>query len=306
MKLSYLPVNFQIKFVSLVKVDNNPLFVLRSVFGKHLRQMCCVAPQTACSACIYNKGCAYGSVFESIVEKKNHALPGRNTISHPYCVAQTNFLVVKNNCISIFNFTITLFGKAIDYLPYIYTAFLHAGKEGLFKERIPFEIIDVQVQGKSIQTDGNNLQVDFTVPIFDLCQENSVSGRELLVELKTPLRFKVNGSYKKSFTSQDFWACLYRRARTMFLAYGQDCSIEDFPSLPETATTIVDKFLHWQDIAHYSARQKKTMELGGLVGSVRFSGAVSNFEIRLLEFAKIANAGKNTNFGLGQIDYWMR
>ena len=48
------------------------------------------------------------------------------------------------------------------------------------------------------------------------------------------------------------------------------------------------------------------MELGGSMGSFKMKGVFSNFEISLLELAKIAGAGKNTNFGLGQLDYWVR
>ena len=67
-----------------------------------------------------------------------------------------------------------------------------------------------------------------------------------------------------------------------------------------------EKALVWRDSMHYSARQKTAMELGGSMGSFKMKGVFSNFEISLLELAKIAGAGKNTNFGLGQLDYWIR
>ena len=92
----------------------------------------------------------------------------------------------------------------------------------------------------------------------------------------------------------------------MFIAYGIDSYNEDFPILPETGTNIIEKNLYWNNIKHYSARQKNEMELGGVVGTIKLNGPLSNLEKNLLEFARIANAGKNTNFGLGQIDYWMR
>lgn len=46
------------------------------------------------------------------------------------------------------------------------------------------------------------------------------------------------------------------------------------------------------------------MELGGVIGTFKLKGSFNDFELALLNLAKISNAGKNTVFGLGQIDYW--
>ncbi len=46
------------------------------------------------------------------------------------------------------------------------------------------------------------------------------------------------------------------------------------------------------------------MELGGIVGSFKIQGYFTEVERGLLRLNKIAGAGKNTNFGLGQIDFW--
>ena len=46
------------------------------------------------------------------------------------------------------------------------------------------------------------------------------------------------------------------------------------------------------------------MELGGIVGSFKMEGEFSEVEMGLLRMNRIAGAGKNTNFGLGQIDFW--
>lgn len=67
-----------------------------------------------------------------------------------------------------------------------------------------------------------------------------------------------------------------------------------------------DRNLHWTDSTHYSARQKTAMELGGLTGTFKLAGRFSCVDAGLLEFARIANAGKNTNFGLGQLDFWAK
>ena len=57
---------------------------------------------------------------------------------------------------------------------------------------------------------------------------------------------------------------------------------------------------------HYSVRQKKLVILSGSIGTFSLSGTFSCMEKKLLEFGRIANAGKNTNFGLGQMDFWTK
>ena len=48
------------------------------------------------------------------------------------------------------------------------------------------------------------------------------------------------------------------------------------------------------------------MELGGVTGTFKLAGHFSCVDAGLLDFARIANAGKNTNFGLGQLDFWAK
>lgn len=91
----------------------------------------------------------------------------------------------------------------------------------------------------------------------------------------------------------------------MMLMYGAELP-DEFPKYSETNLKIEERNLKWIDYSHYSARQKIAMELGGLIGTLKLVGNISDFELALLDFAKIANAGKNTNFGLGQIDYWIK
>lgn len=306
MQVIYLHVNFFLKFERTVFADTNPLFILRSMMGKNLRSMCCISKKSACPECLYNKTCAYSYLFETILPQDNSTLPGRNRGSHPFSFSEKQNFNHKKQ-IETLDFTLTLFGKAIDYLPYIYASFVRAGKDGIFKSRTKFEITKVCCNGKDILIGENKLNTD-----FECCEwkggENVFeqhTEKEVLVELRSPLRFKVNGKYTKDFSAVDFMKCLYRRAKTLCQLYGEfDSDFDEYIS--DKSITIEEKALVWRDSMHYSARQKTAMELGGSVGSFKMKGVFSDFEISLLEFAKIAGAGKNTNFGLGQLDYWVR
>lgn len=291
MILSYLPVHFYISFDSPANADTPPLFVLRSVLGKELRSMSCVSHQIKCVDCMYKNNCAYAFLFETILQSENDVLPGRNRASHPFAFTQAS---KTGKTIKDYDFTITLFGKAIDYLSCINEAFVHAGKNGLFKSRTPF----------SVTVDENLVDKELQLYTIEVSNGEGIKNGEILVELKSPLRFKTGGRYGTEFSAQDFMNCLFRRASTLCKLYGS-CE-EDFRYVPNENICISERNLHWAESTHYSARQKNKMELGGVIGTLKLKGTFLQKDIELLEFARIANAGKNTNFGLGQMDFWVK
>lgn len=307
MTIYYLPVHFLLVFSSSVINDTPALFVLRSVLGKELRSMSCIAHQSKCQECMYNKTCTYAFLFETILDQQNQIVPGRNRASHPFAFTQGKN--VAGQTLDKYDFTITLFGKAIDYLPYIYAAFVRAGQKGMFKERVAFTIQKITANQKDIlisedQIDTNTCPLSFEYDNESSTLNESLKKGEVLVELKTPLRFKVAGKYSDKFSANDFMSCLYRRMNTLCSLYGQDNQMLSDKSYLNEAIQISDKNLHWSQSSHYSARQKEAMELGGVTGTFKLAGSFTQADIKLLEFAHIANAGKNTNFGLGQIDFW--
>ncbi len=304
MKLSFLQFEFSLEFVEPAIVDTNPLFILRGMLGKNLRSMCCISKQSVCTECLYNKTCVYSYIFETILLSDNSVLPGRNKGCHPY-----SFSVKRRdhkNPITEYSFLITLFGNSVKYLPYVYAAFVRAGNDGIFRGRTQFKIKSVVAGGKNILIDENHLDMEVVPVVWESSYESKLNHHEILVELNSPLRFKFGGSYGTGFSAQNFMCCLYRRAKTVCSLYGE-ISEKDFQKyIPSESLEVMDRKIRWIDFRHYSARQKNAMELGGCIGSFKISGDFSNFELSLLELNKMIGAGKNTNFGLGQIDYWIK
>ena len=302
MPLSYLPVRFHLRFASPAIADNPPLFVLRSLMGMHLRSMSCVSPNTKCPDCMYKSTCAYAFLFETILPTENKIAPGRDRASHPF--AFTDGTLLSDGTISEYDFTITLFGKACEYLPYTYASFVRAGKNGVFKSRTPFSIIKVCVGEKNILIDSEHIDTSAPVNLWKLNEDLPSKNGEVLVELHTPLRFKYGGKYGSDFSAKDFMNCLFRRMKTLCALYGSlDLKLEYKAG---EKIEIADKRLEWKECKHYSARQKKAMSLGGVTGTFKLRGTFTALEQNLLEFSKLFNAGKNTNFGLGQFDYWTK
>ena len=321
MTLSYLPVHFFIEFESPAKVDNPPLFVLRSVLGKELHSMSCLAHNSVCPDCMYSHTCAYSFLFETILSPQNEVVPGRDRASHPFAFTQVanvsggGHLDNSEPGLQKYDFTITFFGKAIEYLPYVYAAFVRAGKNGLFKARTPFVVKSVFADDRNILLEEGRLDTSLAPKLIEFTDDGGeVKKGQVLVELKTPLRFKCGGKYTSDFSAQDFMNCLYRRARTLCQLYGEAGRDEVFTDDGESKSaskntfganlTITEKNLRWSESQHYSVRQKNVMKFGGVTGTFKLAGAFTPTEVDLLEFARIANAGKNTNFGLGKLDFW--
>lgn len=299
MNLTYLPARFQLSFASPVYADTPPLFILRSMLGKNLRSMSCIAGQKKCPDCMYNKTCAYAFLFETILPTENEIAPGRDRASHPFVF--TDGSLHSGDTISEYDFTITLLGKACEYLPYIYAAFVRAGRDGLFKSRTSFSVTKVCIGEKNILIDPEHIDTSVPAILWTLNEDLSEKNGEVTVELKSPLRFKYNGKYGTDFTAQDFMCCLYRRIKTLCSLYGSTDNMPEY--LHDKTNAIADKNLSWHDERHYSARQKNAMSLGGVTGTIKLQGAFSAVEQNMLDFSKLFNAGKNTNFGLGQFDF---
>lgn len=316
MYLYYIKIEFNIKFVKSCIVDANLLFILRSMFGKNLRSMCCISKRTVCSECQFCRTCVYAFLFETILVQENSILPGRNRGSHPFSLSSKKQFKNSRN-LDEYSFMITLFGKAVDYLPYIYVAFVRSGQNGFFKNRTQFEIERVFVHGKNILIDENHLDLDFksdewkfgfeksnpnaenekqrviarsdatkqsqknllTNEIASYSTRNNGDVSKILINLKSPLRFKVKGKYTADFSAEDFMNCLFRRAKTLCSLYGEISEAEkNLWKISADGIQITERNLRWAEERHYSARQKTAMRLGGVSGTFKMEeNYVKNF-----------------------------
>jgi hypothetical protein len=270
--------------------------------------MCCIANDKSCFNCIYNKNCIYGSVFESIVSKDNQVLAGRDRIAHPIIIETAPFAKMSTSSLVL---TIIFIGSSIASAPYFFQALKKGGESGVLRQRTPYTISDVieySPRGRRsllVNADTLNTQIEPDIWEFDNYTSQSFNG-QVMVQISSPLRFKVQGRYTSTFTASDFAFCLHRRTWTLCSQYGcinytegADSAGTDYQF--SRGWTIAEKALKWQEWDHYSARQKRSMQLGGVTGSMVLTGDFTAYEYALLDFAAIFHAGKNTNFGLGKL-----
>ncbi len=309
MKVMYQQYKIVVKFEKILSFGTNPVFLFRSILGMNLHDMACINSRCRrCDECIFNQTCVYATLFESCIDKENTVLPGREKSLHPYVLSLEEDVTLHKQVDRLI-LNLTMFGDFIKYLPYIVGAFQNAGKKGFGKERIPFMIEDITVDGVSIYR-GERLVLDTPVKVWTFDYSSYDSGEsvktgQVLIQLKSPLRYKSQGKFVSQPTAKDFMLCLYRRMWTICSLYGE-CSESEIFNFDTNTMSITDSQIRWVNYERWSARQKSSMLLGGMTGVFTLEGKFSSYDLSLIDSARLFGTGKNTNFGLGQVDYWER
>lgn len=121
----------------------------------------------------------------------------------------------------------------------------------------------------------------------------------LTLHLHTPLRLIQHGQLVHRFALRPFIQRLKERLDQLVLAYGAG------PPLPRldldrlcAAVTVADDATRWVDVVNYSHRQRRSLPLGGLVGSVALAGDLAPLR-ELLVWGSLIHVGKNAVKGDG-------
>lgn len=298
MNLEYIDVTFKLEFERPFAFFTLPSIIFRSILGSRLHSMACIARQNTCMNCQFNQSCAYALIFETVIEKDTSFLYGRDRGSHPFRIKPETPILI-NQDITRYDLNMQLYGFAIKYLPYVYHAFQIAGERGIFKEKTKYAVKSVVVNNRNILMPNGNIETSFKPSLWSYTEwEPLVSGVRSIL-LQSPLRFKVAGAYTADFNAYDFLMCIYRRLITLCSLYGTYGGPEAV-NLPENLS-MRNSDLHRESYMYHSHRQQRILYLGGVSGSFELTGQFNSDVFDLLDFAHIFGAGKNTNFGFGNI-----
>ena len=294
--IKYQQYDFTIQFSETTYSDVYPAFLLRSVLGKELKSFSCVLRRRKCEECPLKFQCAYSYIFESPISKDNEFLKGRDKVSHPFTIFCREDAGKKLDSLS---FSLTLFGRGIDYFPYIFYAFKKGGESGLFRRKTKYDIVSIFADGKMVN-DGESEELEIPdSKNWELSTETNEIYKKIKLNVDSPLRLKVNGNYTDKITYRDFLYSAARRAEILSAKYGiNNADTQLIKNLSEKSEDIC---LYWKDYDRYSARQKQKMKLGGCLGTMDIEGNFNSHELSLLNFCEIFGLGKNTGFGFGKI-----
>jgi len=298
MKINYSAFNLIIKPENPLIFDTMPEFLFRSVIGMELKNLSCLFKKRKCEECDLRFQCAYSVIFESPINKDNTILEGRNYASHPFVLS------VENNEKTTFDkidLNLTLIGKAIDYLPYLFYAVSKGGESGIGKERIKYSVESIKHEENEILKDGQ-LSTDINRKEW-IAGVNSGKGakKKYLIEFVSPLRFKKDGKYVDKLSYEDLLNGLKRRVEILSGMYGEASDIPQIKEIKDLENKLVSSNIRWVENKRWSSRQKNTMLLGGIKGTIELAGNFTPFERSLLDAGEIFHLGKSAGFGLGRI-----
>ena len=284
---------------------------LRGGLGHALKHVVCTFHNhMTCEQCLLASQCAYVTIFEPDLSgkpfpdlKRISARPSPFVIEPPL-TTKTHFSPEES-----FAFNLLLFGEVNDLLPYFIYAFEKMGQKGIGKNldghRGKFQLDEIENRGKILYSPRNQfIQPPEPLESLDL---NPVSNESrdistITITLETPLRFKIDRRISTSLTFDHLIRVSLRRVSFLMACYGKKNITLDFDGLIQRATSIevTDSQLQWFDWQRYSARQHQEMNMGGLVGSVTYTGVLDDF-LPFIKFCEKVHLGKQTAFGLGKI-----
>ena len=286
--------------------------VLRGGFGHAFKRMACLQPGGMCDACQERARCAYSYVFEtpappdSEVLRTHEAVP-RPFVFEPLLDGKTDYQPGDE-----LTFELILIGRGIDYLPYFILAFKSLGDEGLGSGRGRFRLKQVWARDplgpwETLIYDGPSdtlRTVAMTAGMIDIERAAAALPEQAItIRFVTPTEIKHDGKIVHEPAFHMLIRALLRRVSSLYYFHCGERWEADYRGLIERARAVetVEAEVGWQDWERYSSRQERRLEMGGVVGKVRYVGSLADFR-PLLVLGSVVHVGKACVFGNGQYE----
>jgi len=125
----------------------------------------------------------------------------------------------------------------------------------------------------------------------------------VMVDFRTPLRMTLRGRLMKpeDFSAGTFVMNVARRVSLLEACHGSGAPRVDFRRLRQTAheVRLAGADLHWRDQTHWSARARRELPFGGVVGRVALDLRAAPGVWPWLWAGQFVHAGKAAAYGLG-------
>jgi hypothetical protein len=284
---------------------------LRGVFGRALKAITCTKNGAECNSCSLRQNCLYTQVFETELVVENFTGKNASGPVHPFVIEPSLSPQTVYQSGESLEFNLLLFGPVNRNLPYFVYAFEKMGRIGIGRQvdgcRGNYALEKVSCGERTLYTQAGKF-AECSLPEINLTYGDSGKTDtstipNLSVRLCTPLRIKFQNHYKADLPFHFLIRACLRRMSTLLNCYGDGEPKVDYPALVRRAeaVSIAAQDLHWFDWRRYSFRQDQAMLMGGMVGGVTYRDVPGLF-LPLMEFCKKVHIGKQTAFGLGQID----
>ena len=279
----------------------------RGVFASSFRRTVCVTRAPECHGCLLLHRCSYPYIFETPPPSDSpEALLKRfRQAPRPYVLQVPR----TYDGSSELELGLVIVGKALDFLPYFIYVLQDMGQHGLGRAHVPYrllQVLDGSTKKEAVVFDAatNSLTSDFQpITLGSMRTEDASEITFVTLEFLTPLRIKKYGSYEQEKEDIEF-------APLMDLLLGRIESLSFFhcggtwehnERLREIArdVRVVRRVLSFQPLERYSNRQHRKLPLHGYVGTITFTGPLTEF-LPFLRIGECLHIGAGTAFGLGR------
>jgi len=283
---------------------------LRGGFGQAFKRMACVQPGSRCDTCQQTTRCAYSYVFETPVPPDSEVLRTHEAVPRPFVFEPPLDDKTEYGAGDKLAFGLVLIGRGIDYLPYFVLAFKALGDVGLGRGRARFRLKQTWARDplgpwETLIYDGPSdamRNVEMTAGIAEIEEAAAaLPDHELSVCFLTPTRLKHGGKMANEPAFHVLVRALLRRVSSLYYFHCGEQWEADYKGLIEQAQTVetVEAAVSWQSWERYSSKQKRRIDMGGLVGKLRYAGPLADFR-SLLVLGSVVHVGKGCVFGNGK------
>lgn len=278
----------------------------RGAFGGCLKKAVCAVRQKDCQDCLLASRCIYAQLFEAKTwsgsDNTRSAAP-----PHPYLIEPPETSRTRFTAGDAFDFYLILFGEMNSALPYFVYAFELMGEQGIGKKtgdhRARFALKEVSCSGRQLYDPAAGKLLPAPQPETVILTPTQPSDEQLTVEISlcTPLRFKQDNHLLATLQFPMLIRAMLRRVSGLFNAWGTGEPPLDYRGMVARAeqVRVVDGRLYWHEWERYSNRQDTAMNFGGMLGTVVYQGALTEY-LPLMRLCQRLHVGKQTTFGLGR------
>ncbi|NCB38595.1 MAG: CRISPR system precrRNA processing endoribonuclease RAMP protein Cas6 [Erysipelotrichia bacterium] len=309
--MRYLRMRFRFRSQEAISFPPNPVNTFRGALGFQLLRIACIqrkALASGCKGCVVFGKCAYAQCYETGQGHINEGFSRTNEDMPHLMVIDTGFAGLQTLTEgSLFDFTVQLYGCAVEASPYLIVAARNAGMTGLTQRRVPCnleEVIDDSNARTVWSADADQVRLplinNLTIEEPDLVLPDDC---ELKMRFITPVAFKdkANGSLTLEPEFSRIVGSLLRRYSAFEASDGKKLNW-DFAALTAVARQIRIAGMKLEPVywERFSTRQQQRIPVSGVIGQVTYVGPVASFQ-DLLKAGEIIRCGRSTTFGQGKI-----
>jgi hypothetical protein len=305
---------FRVTYRVTRPLDGSSFFgsALRGAFGTNLRHLTCPSHAGVCDSCGLRGACAYAYVFDTQLPEGSDRLRTHREVPRPFVLEPPPPERSTGEHGRTLVMHVTLFGRALDYLALVLTAFSQVHHVGA-SANLELEEVRVSYAGFWLSPPIAESWVWRPGGNWPASDPPSVRGSDILqrlpqepvtaleLDFATMTRLKYEGDQVRRPEFHVVVRNLLRRLANIAYFHGGGELDVDFRGLIEAAqrVALTSDRTRWVVWERYSSRQKAAVNLGGFVGSASYSGELSDF-LPFLLLGQYSHVGKNATFGLGR------